>query len=348
MKKINIHGVIGYDVTSKKIIEELRAAKNGEIEIDVNSPGGSVFEGLAIYNAIKNYSGKTKIKVSGLAASMGSIIALAKGKFETAKSSVYMIHNAKGISLGDYREMEKTGKILNSVSNMLAKIYSENSGKDLKYVREKMDNETFYYGSDEIINEGYASISYDDGKDENKEDLKAMAELEIEDCNAKMNNYKESEETIAQICAMMNVNEYKKENYPVEKKTGENKNIGGKKMNFEELKANNPDLFKEVFQAGVEKERKRVSAHLKMAGTYKASMDVVSKFIADGSSIIEDDVLAEYLTAKTISEKNDMRAEDNPDGKTDTSGNESVDEKKEESEIKAELEAHFGIVGGAK
>ena len=77
---ISIDGVIGWDVTAETVRAELAKAKAEPITVQISSPGGSVFEGLAIYNLIKGYKGEKSTEIIGLAASMGSYIALATEK----------------------------------------------------------------------------------------------------------------------------------------------------------------------------------------------------------------------------------------------------------------------------
>ena len=118
--QIKIKGEIGWDVFANDIERQLRFA-DGDIELLVDTPGGGVYEGFSIYNALKNYTkGKIKVIVT-LAASMGSYIMLA-GKlpgnellFE--KNGVVMIHNPSGLAWGDYREIQSYGILLEKMAN---------------------------------------------------------------------------------------------------------------------------------------------------------------------------------------------------------------------------------------
>lgn len=190
MKKINIHGVIGIDTTSSDVIKQIEDAADDDKVFEVHSPGGSVMEGLAIYNAIRQARGNSNIRVLGLAASMASIIAMAKGKPEVAKRSVFMMHNAQMYAQGDYQTLQKAADLSNKVSDMIASIYAENSKKSKKAIREMMDKETYLFG-EQIKNEGFAKSVYDDEKEEKEEDALALAQMEIEECMNKMTGYKE-------------------------------------------------------------------------------------------------------------------------------------------------------------
>ena len=198
MKELLINGVIGYEVTSKDFIKSLNDCNGEDVIINIHSPGGSVFEGLAIYNAIRNYSGNVKIKVTGLAASMATVIAMAKGKPEVANSSVFMIHNVQSLAMGDYRDMKKMADICERMTNMLAQIYAKCTGTKLKDIRTMMDDTTYLYGQ-EIVDNKFADSIYDDGNDDNKNDATAMAQLELEDCIEKMRKFKENTELVAQL-----------------------------------------------------------------------------------------------------------------------------------------------------
>ena len=190
MKNLQINGVIGCDVMSKDIISQLKSFGNEDVTVELHSPGGSVFEGLAIYNALKSYPGKIKMKIMGLAASMATVIAYAKGKPTTAKSSVFMIHNVQGFAAGDYREMAEMSKLCENLTKMLANIYKDATGKKLTDIRDMMDKTTTMFGK-QIVTEGFAESLSEDGDDETEEDAVAMAQLEVEDCIAKMKSYKE-------------------------------------------------------------------------------------------------------------------------------------------------------------
>ena len=202
MKNLQINGVIGCDVMSKDIISQLKSFGNEDVTVELHSPGGSVFEGLAIYNALKSYPGKVKMKIMGLAASMATVIAYAKGKPTTAKSSVFMIHNVQGFAAGDYREMAEMSKLCENLTKMLANIYKDATGKKITDIRDMMDKTTTMFGR-QIVTEGFAESLSEDGDDDTEEDALAMAQLEVEDCIAKMKLYKEKSDP-ALVAMMIN------------------------------------------------------------------------------------------------------------------------------------------------
>lgn len=93
-------------VTAKAINDEIAQANGKPLNIHINSYGGEVFEGFAIYNNLKNYAGKKVVYVDGIAASIASVIAMAGDEIYMNKASMLMIHNASGIAYGNAEEMK--------------------------------------------------------------------------------------------------------------------------------------------------------------------------------------------------------------------------------------------------
>jgi ATP-dependent protease ClpP protease subunit len=200
---VNIDGVVGWDVTADSVRDQLAKAKGEPIEVQVSSPGGSVFSGISIFNLIKNYKGEKSTKIIGLAASMGSYIALATDHVAVEENAVYMVHNASGISWGDHRELRKTAKTLEGLSNLLGRKYEAKTGKSAEEITALMDDETWLFGQ-EIVDNGFADevVEADDGEAESKEEILAFAKLRIEDCNAKLKSL-EKEDDLEKIAAML-------------------------------------------------------------------------------------------------------------------------------------------------
>lgn len=155
MKRIDIDGVIGWDVFASDIRAAIREAGNDDKEFAINSPGGSVTEGIAIFNEIKNASGNNSTHIVGIAASMGSYIALAAPRVTAERNAIFMIHNASMVALGDHRTLRKAADIAEGMSKILASAYVAKTGKKPDEIRAMMDAETFLYG-DEIGDMGFA------------------------------------------------------------------------------------------------------------------------------------------------------------------------------------------------
>ena len=116
------------------------------VEVEINSPGGSVFEGQRIYSALREMSARgveVSATVNGLAASMGSVILMAGDKRAMTKGSRIMIHEASTMAYGDARAMQRNADLLESISSEIAGIYAERTGGDEKELRALMLAETW-------------------------------------------------------------------------------------------------------------------------------------------------------------------------------------------------------------
>ena len=136
------------------------------VEVEINSPGGSVFEGQRIYNALRGISARgveVTTTVSGLAASMGSVILMAGDKRQITAGSRIMIHEASTIAMGDARAMRKTADLLDGISSEIAGIYADRTGGDEKAIRNLMFAET-WMTADEAKANGFVGTVLKDGK----------------------------------------------------------------------------------------------------------------------------------------------------------------------------------------
>lgn len=128
----------------KKVIDLINQLKNNEdLEVEINSGGGSVFAGSEIYTSLKSYGGKVTTKVVGLAASAASVIAMAGDRIEISPTGQIMIHNASGGFGGDYRDMEKGAEILKNVNATISNAYSLKTGLSSEELLEMMNKETW-------------------------------------------------------------------------------------------------------------------------------------------------------------------------------------------------------------
>lgn len=154
--KVNIKGPIvgnsdawiykwfGIEVTSPSMVDKAIEKANGEdLEVEINSGGGSVFAGSEIYTALKSYPGNVTVKIVGLAASAASVIAMAGKKVLMSPTAQMMIHNVSSCAEGDYREMEHTAEILKNANDTIANAYRLKTGKEQKELLSLMDKETW-------------------------------------------------------------------------------------------------------------------------------------------------------------------------------------------------------------
>ena len=152
---ISVFDVIGPDywgegVTAKRIAGALRSMNGADVTVNINSPGGDMFEGLAIYNLLREHPGKVTVKVLGLAASAASIIAMAGDDIQIGRGAFLMIHNCWVVAIGNRHDFSAMVEYLEPFDNAMADIYSARSGLDIDSVKQMMDGESYIGGSDAI------------------------------------------------------------------------------------------------------------------------------------------------------------------------------------------------------
>lgn len=160
-RTISVYDVIGYDwwtgegVTAKRIAGALRSLGAGPVQVNINSPGGDMFEGLAIYNLLREHQGEVTVKVLGLAASSASIIAMAGDTVQVARAGFLMIHNCWVVAQGNRHDLHEFADTMAPFDAAMADIYVARTGRDLAEVQRQMDGETWIGGS-QAMEQGYA------------------------------------------------------------------------------------------------------------------------------------------------------------------------------------------------
>lgn len=144
----------GEGVTAKNFCKEVAALKVANIDLHINSPGGSVFDGQAIYNALKRHPANVTTYIDGLAASIASVIALAGNKVVMAANSLFMIHNPWGVTQGTSDEMRKYADVLDKVRDTIVTVYREKCGLPDAEIIAAMDSET-WMSADEAVAFGF-------------------------------------------------------------------------------------------------------------------------------------------------------------------------------------------------
>ena len=143
-----------FGLTAQSFIEEIKSYKDTPMSLHINCVGGDVFEGMAIYNVLKKRTARTTVYIEGIAASMGSVIALAGDEVIMAEDSLFMIHNAWGGAMGEATEIRKTAALLDKISGEIADIYTKKTNLPYNRVKEMMDEET-WLSADEAFNLGF-------------------------------------------------------------------------------------------------------------------------------------------------------------------------------------------------
>jgi len=141
-------------VNAQGFIEEIKSFKDSPMNLHINCVGGDVFDGMAIYNVIKKRTAQTTVYIEGIAASMGSVIALAADSVVMAENSLFMIHNAWGGAMGEAKEMKKTANLLDKISGEIADIYVKKTKLPYDKVKEMMDEET-WLNAEEALELGF-------------------------------------------------------------------------------------------------------------------------------------------------------------------------------------------------
>lgn len=154
--EIRIFGEIGWEVSASEFIAAIDQLGEADLDIRINSVGGSVFEGLHIFNRLKMHAGSVTATIEGLAASMASVIAMAASRVEMVESSLMMIHNPATSAWGDQKDLEKAAETLAKIKDVLVDAYLR-SGKSREEIATLMDEETWFTAAEAVEN-GFADI----------------------------------------------------------------------------------------------------------------------------------------------------------------------------------------------
>ena len=133
----------GGGVTAKGFQKELAAIKADKIDLHINSPGGLVFDGITIYNLLKQHPANVTTYIDGLAASIASVIALAGDSVIMAENALFMIHKASGLVMGNSDDMRDFAEKLDKVNTSIATTYISKTGKDEPEINDLMAAETW-------------------------------------------------------------------------------------------------------------------------------------------------------------------------------------------------------------
>lgn len=146
----------GTGITAKRISAALRTIGARDITVNVNSPGGDFFEGVAIYNLLREHKAKVNVNVMGLAASAASVIAMAGDEISMGEGSFLMIHNAWAVAIGNRHDMTATAAVLAPFDAAMAKVYSQRAGISEADAAAMMDKET-WIGAEQAVADGFAT-----------------------------------------------------------------------------------------------------------------------------------------------------------------------------------------------
>ena len=182
--EVSIYDEIGFGgVTAKSFLSELKKLSGQRVHLRINSVGGSVVEGAAIYNALRRHKGGLVVHIDALAASMASVIAMAGDETLIADNALVMIHNPWGMTMGDADELRKEADILDKLKATLVNAYVRKTGMEAEQVAQMMDDET-WLDATEAVALGFAD-AIEDG-------IEAAASITPEAARARFDTFQNS------------------------------------------------------------------------------------------------------------------------------------------------------------
>jgi ATP-dependent protease ClpP protease subunit len=137
-----IHGAIGDDwqgLNSSSLTGYIKSNKGKPINVDINSPGGLAFDGIAIYNAFAQHDAMVTMDVTGLCASAATIILMAADKRRIAENGTFMCHRAMGVGIGNHKVMDEVSEYLKQVDEQIAATYAARTGRKVETMLKLMD-----------------------------------------------------------------------------------------------------------------------------------------------------------------------------------------------------------------
>jgi len=167
-----------WGITADDLVKQLADITAGTIHVRVNSPGGSVFDGTAIFNALKQHSAKVIVHVDGLAASIASLIAMAGDEVHMGEGSYMMVHQPWSIMIGTADDFRQEADLLDKVGGTISQIYQGKSGKTEEEINQLMADET-WMTADEAVEMGFADKVDKGTEKEKKNQVKNLFDLSV-------------------------------------------------------------------------------------------------------------------------------------------------------------------------
>ncbi len=175
--EVFIYDVIGagfFENPTKDLVKEISSISTDNILLRINSPGGAVFDGMAIYNGLRTPEAKVTTQIDGLAASIASVVALAGDEVKMLRGTQFMIHKPLMFGGGNATDFREMADLLDQVEGSIVDVYKAGSDLTDKAIRSAMEAET-WYSPEQALDAGFAT-SIDDAGDaaENRFDLSAI------------------------------------------------------------------------------------------------------------------------------------------------------------------------------
>ena len=180
MNSIRIYGTIGdFEGPSAQLVADAieGGGADDDLEVRINSAGGLVSEGMAIYSRLIQHKGKKTVIIDGMAASMASLIAMAGDEILISEAGLIMIHHPMNIMMGNAEELRKGASDLDVMAEAVANIYAKRTGKPYDEIWQMMSDET-YMNAEDAIEMGFATSVLSAGNDEEPQMI-SMAHLKV-------------------------------------------------------------------------------------------------------------------------------------------------------------------------
>ena len=303
--EIRMYGVIGEgwmaDVTPEDINRELDALGDiTEIDVRINSRGGGVFAGCAIYNSLKRHKAKINMFIDGICASIATVIAMAGDTIHMSKVSMMMIHNPYyGWTSGEASELRKQADELDQFRETSIEAYLTKVNITREDLIEKMD-ETTWMTAKEALKDGFISNIENDSK----------AQMSFQNnmlmCGSEEINISDFKNLDSFLNRENIKNSMKKQVKPQNINLKNTKGV--EKMNLEQLMQEHPDLYKQIVQVGVNQERERIQNLETIEQRAGRSLECVQKAkfetpLEATNQELMTDILQEMATQPKNSEK---------------------------------------------
>lgn len=254
-------------ISATRVSKELDDARGDDVELYINSPGGSVFAGSEVYTILKEYAGKVTAKVTGVAASAASFLLMAADEIKMSPTSQLMIHNARTYTEGDKNVHDSNTDMLRGTDVAITNAYRLRTGKTTEELLDLM-NKTSWMNAQKAVELGFADgILFDEENslmavtNSISGEIPSQIEEKLRDIliSAALKGGKVEGLDISALMPQGELQQILNSMENQDDQKNQTKEVEGK-MDLEQLKAEHPDLYQAALQAGVEQERTRIKA----------------------------------------------------------------------------------------
>ncbi|MDJ1463340.1 head maturation protease, ClpP-related [Nitratireductor sp. GZWM139] len=180
---ISIHDIIGDEFmgegfSTKRLSAALRSIGNRDVTVSINSPGGSMFDGIAMYNMLAQHPAKVTVQIVGIAASAASVIAMAGDEIQMGRGAQMMVHRSWGVAIGNTHDFAEAQALFSQFDESMAEIYAARTGMGDDEIMSIMEGERkasdgTYMSAQKAVDMGFADSIFDPPKDEKQDKAKA-------------------------------------------------------------------------------------------------------------------------------------------------------------------------------